>query len=67
MREIGYRQCLSEKELIDGDALKLQFKNGEFDLVCAFGVLHHIKHRKLLFQKCLGSPTKQYSCPIQII
>jgi ubiquinone/menaquinone biosynthesis C-methylase UbiE len=43
LREIGYRQGISKEELIDGNALKLQFGDGSFDLVCAFGVLHHIK------------------------
>jgi len=34
---------LLETELIDGDATRLQFYGGEFDLVCEFGVLHHIR------------------------
>ncbi len=53
LREIGYRQGISEKELIHGDALKLQFKNGEFDLVCAFGVLHHIKTPEIAVSEML--------------
>ena len=28
--------------LVDGDARQLAFADGEFDLVCEFGVLHHI-------------------------
>ena len=43
LRLIGYSKNLSENELVDGDATNLQFANGEFDLVCEFGVLHHIK------------------------
>jgi ubiquinone/menaquinone biosynthesis C-methylase UbiE len=43
LREIGYQNGLSRDELIDGDALKLNFRDGEFDAVCEFGVLHHIK------------------------
>lgn len=43
LREIGYSQGIAADELIDGDALKLQFCSDEFDLVCEFGVLHHIK------------------------
>lgn len=43
LREIGYSQGIAADELIDGDALKLQFTSDEFDLVCEFGVLHHIK------------------------
>lgn len=43
LREIGYSKGLSEDELIDGDATNLKFKSADFDLVCEFGVLHHIK------------------------
>jgi SAM-dependent methyltransferase len=43
LRQIGHENGLAEGELIDGDATNLQFDAGEFDLVCAFGVLHHIK------------------------
>lgn len=43
LREIGYSQGLSENELTEGDTTKLKFSDGQFDLVCAFGVLHHIK------------------------
>lgn len=43
LREVGHSQGLSELELIEGDANKLQFSTGEFDLVCEFGVLHHIR------------------------
>lgn len=42
LRNIGYSLGLSAEELIDGDATKLSFQSGEFDLVCEFGVLHHI-------------------------
>lgn len=45
LREKGYSQGLSENELIEGDATKLKFSDGLFDLVCAFGVLHHIKKK----------------------
>jgi len=44
LRLIGYSKNLSENEIVDGDATNLQFSNGEFDLVCEFGVLHHIKY-----------------------
>lgn len=43
LREIGYRNGISPEELIEGDALKLPFREGEFDMVCEFGVLHHVK------------------------
>lgn len=42
LRQIGYSLGLSESELIDGDATKLSFDTSEFDLVCEFGLLHHV-------------------------
>jgi len=42
LREIGYKNGLSEDELIDGDATKIEFPAEKFDLSCEFGVLHHI-------------------------
>lgn len=43
LREIGYSQGLSEEDIVDGDATKLEFRAQEFDLVCEFGALHHIR------------------------
>jgi SAM-dependent methyltransferase len=43
LREIGYQHGLSKSDLIPGDATNISFDTGEFDLVCEFGVLHHIK------------------------
>jgi ubiquinone/menaquinone biosynthesis C-methylase UbiE len=43
LREIGYQNGLSHDELIEGDGLKLDFRDGEFDMVCEFGVLHHVR------------------------
>jgi ubiquinone/menaquinone biosynthesis C-methylase UbiE len=42
LRKMGYGKGLSSEELIDGDATKLQFGTDEFDVVCEFGILHHI-------------------------
>ncbi len=42
LREIGYQKGLSREELTDGDATKMSFAAGEFDLVTEFAVLHHI-------------------------
>lgn len=42
LRAIGHAKGLSEDELIDGDAMNLDFPDRSFDLVCEFGVLHHI-------------------------
>ena len=53
LREVAYSQGISREELIDGDATKLNFKNSEFDLVCEFGILHHIKNNKLVVDEML--------------
>ncbi len=44
LRQIGHRNGIAPEELVDGDATRLPFKDGEFDLVCEFGVLHHIRN-----------------------
>ncbi len=44
LREQGYCSGISREMLIAGDGTALQFADGEFDVVCSFGVLHHIKH-----------------------
>src|ERR1035437_338899 len=43
LRKIGYEKGLTQLELIDGDALNIALGNDSFDLVCEFGVLHHVK------------------------
>src|SRR5688572_4782781 len=43
LRDIGYGSGLSREVLVEGDALQLPFGDRAFDLVCEFGVLHHIK------------------------
>jgi ubiquinone/menaquinone biosynthesis C-methylase UbiE len=43
LREVGHSKGLARTELIDGDATALAFADGEFDLVCEFGALHHIR------------------------
>jgi len=53
LRQIGHDKGLTEIELIDGDATKLQFSDSEFDLVCVFGALHHIKRSELAVSEML--------------
>ena len=53
LREVGYSQGLSEEDLVDGDATKLQFREREFDLVCEFGVLHHLRSPELAVSEML--------------
>ncbi|WP_034160229.1 class I SAM-dependent methyltransferase [Sphingomonas sp. ERG5] len=53
LRAKGHEKGLSADELIDGDALNLALPDNSFDLVCEFGVLHHIKdHRRAVAEMC---------------
>lgn len=58
LREIGYNNGLSEVELIDGDATKIQFPANDFDLSCEFGVLHHINKPELAISEMLRISNK---------
>jgi ubiquinone/menaquinone biosynthesis C-methylase UbiE len=42
LRDMGHAKGLADSQLIDGDAMKLAFEDNSFDLVCEFGMLHHI-------------------------
>jgi SAM-dependent methyltransferase len=42
LRTAAQTKGLAPDEIVDGDAQALQYKDGDFDLVCAFGALHHI-------------------------
>lgn len=46
LREIGYKKGISPNILVDGDATNISFPDEKFDLVCAFGVLHHVQDQK---------------------
>ena len=44
LRNIGVEKFgIKKEELINGDALDMDFPSKSFDIVCEFGVLHHIK------------------------
>jgi ubiquinone/menaquinone biosynthesis C-methylase UbiE len=42
LRKIGYAKGLSALELMDGNVYNLNFSPNSIDLVCAFGVFHHL-------------------------
>ena len=44
LRAVGHRQGVPVDQLVDGDAMRLGFDARAFDLVCEFGVLHHLAH-----------------------
>jgi len=53
LRERGYAKGLSLSELTYGDALALEFGDDSFDIVSAFGVLHHIgDHQRAVSEMC---------------
>lgn len=43
LREVAYSKGVPRDDLADGDACALAFHDGAFDVVCEFGVLHHIR------------------------
>ena len=53
LREQGYNKGIPESILIEGDGNKLNYGNGEFDLVCEFGVLHHVPKPNIVVSEML--------------
>lgn len=53
LRRVGHAKGIAEDELLDGDATRLPFGDGSFDLVCEFGALHHISHPSLAVAEML--------------
>ncbi len=53
LREEGYKKGLSEVELIDGDGNNLNLLNESYDLVCEYGVLHHVRFPDKLVEEML--------------
>lgn len=53
LREIGHRSGLDRSELVEGDGTALAFADGEFDLVCEFGMLHHVPRPELVVAEML--------------
>ncbi|MBK1699575.1 class I SAM-dependent methyltransferase [Thiococcus pfennigii] len=43
LRNVGHQKGIPVADLIDGDGYNLEFSDGEFDLVCEVGVLHHVR------------------------
>jgi ubiquinone/menaquinone biosynthesis C-methylase UbiE len=51
LRNVAYEKGISFDELIDGDATDLAFGEDSYDLVIAFGMLHHIRRPKRAVQE----------------
>ncbi len=53
MRTVAYESGVPKHVLLAGDATALPFPDRTFDLVCAFGVLHHIKYPSVAVREAL--------------
>lgn len=53
LRKVGHEAGLSEMELQNGNALALPFQNGEFDVVTAFALMHHLPEPKQALEEML--------------
>ncbi|AYQ30775.1 class I SAM-dependent methyltransferase [Runella sp. SP2] len=53
LRSIGHKKGIKSEQLIDGDGNSLPFKNQEFDLVCEFGILHHVPKPEIVVAEML--------------
>lgn len=58
LRQVGYTKGLKQEDLIDGDAQHLNFADGEFDLVCEFGALHHMPDPRKAVREMLRVSSK---------
>jgi ubiquinone/menaquinone biosynthesis C-methylase UbiE len=43
LRAVGHRHGLPSEILVEGDGYNLQFPDCAFDVVCEFGMLHHVR------------------------
>ncbi len=53
LRALAQAKGLTPSEIVDGDAQALKCRDGEFDLVCSFGALHHIPRPSLAIGEML--------------
>jgi ubiquinone/menaquinone biosynthesis C-methylase UbiE len=53
LRAIGYANGISETVLVDGDATRLEYEDNSFDIVCEFGVLHHLREPDVAISEML--------------
>ncbi len=58
LREEGYKKGVLKNDLIHGDGKKLQFPENQYDMVCAFGILHHIDKPAIVIQEMLRVASK---------
>ncbi|MBK6282673.1 MAG: class I SAM-dependent methyltransferase [Draconibacterium sp.] len=53
LREQGYNKGIPQSILIEGNGNKINFDNRSFDLVCEFGMLHHVPNPSKIISEML--------------
>jgi ubiquinone/menaquinone biosynthesis C-methylase UbiE len=53
LREEGYKKGVLKNDLIQGDGKKIDFPDNQYDMVCAFGILHHIDNPAIVVKEML--------------
>jgi SAM-dependent methyltransferase len=53
LRAVGHAAGIDALALVEGDATRLPYADNSFDIVCEFGVLHHIEQPRLAVAEML--------------
>jgi SAM-dependent methyltransferase len=53
LRAVGHAAGIAVDELVDGDATRLAYPDDSFDIVCEFGVLHHVRNPRVVIAEML--------------
>ncbi len=53
LRAIGHAAGIAVDALVDGDATCLAYPDNSFDIVCEFGVLHHVERPRVVVSEML--------------
>jgi SAM-dependent methyltransferase len=53
LRAIGHAAGIAVDALVDGDATHLAWPDDSFDIVCEFGVLHHVRNPRVVIAEML--------------
>lgn len=58
LRAVGHQNGVPRDALIEGDGYSLPFEDAEFDVVCEFGVLHHVRDPNRMVAEMLRVASK---------
>lgn len=53
LRAVGHAAGIGPDALVDGDAMRLAYPDNSFDIVCEFGVLHHVERPRVVVAEML--------------